>query len=70
MHSGHGSIGFRKGIIESCDIVFYEIGKYFFDNKASLGDTAMQDMLFKYNFGKETGIDLEGEELGRVPTPA
>lgn len=70
LHSGHGGIGFRKGIVESCDIVFYEIGKYFFDNKNQLGETAMQEMIMKYNFGKESGIDLEGEELGRVPTPA
>lgn len=69
-HSGHGSIGFRRGVVESCDVVFYEIGKYFFDNKATLGETAMQETIMKYNFGKETGIDLEGEEAGRVPTPA
>lgn len=29
----------------------------------------MQDFIKKYNFGQSTGIDLEGEELGRVPTP-
>lgn len=30
----------------------------------------MQEVIQKYNFGKSSGIDLEGEELGRVPTPA
>lgn len=69
LHSGHGTIGFRKGIVDSCDVVFYEIGKYYFDNKAALGETAMQDFIKKYNFGQSTGIDLEGEEFGRVPTP-
>lgn len=29
----------------------------------------MQDVISKYNFGKLTGIDLEGEEVGRIPTP-
>ncbi len=69
MHSGHGGIGFRKGIVESCDIVFYDIGKRFYDNREIIGDTAMQDVIKKYNFGKTSGIDLEGEESGRVPTP-
>lgn len=68
-HEGHGSISFRTGIVESCDIVFYDIGKYFFDHKDQLGETCMQDFLMKYNFGQSTGIDLAGEETGRVPTP-
>ena len=49
--------------------MFYEIGKHFFDHKDTLGETAMQDFIKKYNFGQTTGIDLEGEEFGRVPTP-
>lgn len=69
-HKGHGTLGFRQGIVVSCDVVFYEIGKAFFDNKASVGDTAMQEEILKFNFGKTSGIDLEGEEQGRVPTPA
>ena len=68
-NQGHGTLGFRKGIVESCDVVFYEIGKKFFDNKASVGETAMQDEILKFNFGKLTGIDIDGEESGRVPTP-
>ena len=31
--------------------------------------TAMQDEIKKFNFGKATNIDLDGEETGRVPTP-
>ena len=49
--------------------MFYEIGKHFFDHKDTLGETAMQDFIKKYNFGQTSGIDLEGEEFGRVPTP-
>ncbi|MDO5329304.1 MAG: penicillin-binding protein 2 [Coriobacteriia bacterium] len=69
MKSGHGDINFRRGIVESCDVVFYEIGKLFYDNKASIGEEAMQNEIKKFNFGKLTGIDLDGEEMGRVPTP-
>lgn len=72
-HSGHGPIDFHNGIVQSCDIVFYEIGKNFYDNGISqngkLSDTAMQDEIKKYRFGQATGIDLAGERVGRVPTP-
>lgn len=67
--TGHGDIDFRRGIVESCDVVFYEIGKQFYDNKASIGEEAMQNEIKKFNFGRLTGIDLDGEEMGRVPTP-
>lgn len=73
-HSGHGSVTFREGVTNSCDTVFYDIGKAFFDNGKSqngaLSDTAMQEEIQKYGFGKATGIDLAGEAVGRVPTPA
>lgn len=29
----------------------------------------MQDVIKKFNFGQATGIDIKGEEEGRVPTP-
>lgn len=29
----------------------------------------MQDVISSFNFGKATGIDINGEELGRIPTP-
>ncbi|MEG0016547.1 MAG: penicillin-binding protein 2 [Gordonibacter sp.] len=73
-HNGHGTIDFRGGIVQSCDTVFYDIGKAFFEagktQGGSLSDTAMQEEIEKYGFGKTCGIDLEAEEAGRVPTPA
>ncbi|MEA5020698.1 MAG: penicillin-binding protein 2 [Gordonibacter sp.] len=72
--SGHGTIDFRGGVVQSCDVVFYEIGKAFYDagktQGGNLSDTAMQEEIEKYGFGKTCGIDLEAEEAGRVPTPA
>lgn len=76
-HSGHGTLDFRGGIVNSCDVVFYEIAKQFWDNCALSGNTpiptvdntAMQDYIKKYRFGELTGIDLLGEATGRVPTP-
>lgn len=68
-HSGHGALNFHQGIVKSCDIVFYDIAKQFFDNQDDIGATAMQDYIKKYRFGELTGVDLAGEESGRVPTP-
>ena len=71
--SGHGAIDFHEGIVQSCDVVFYDIAYDFYYAGVSQGgkisDTAMQDEVEKYGFGKTTGVDLSGEESGRVPTP-
>ena len=67
--SGHGELDLRGGIVNSCDVVFYEIAKSFFENSDSIGETAMQDVIKRYNFGELSGIDLAGEAYGRVPTP-
>ena len=64
---GHGTIGFHNGIVESCDVVFYEIAKSFYYYEGS--ETALQDYLKSWGFGSLTGIELGGEQEGRVPTP-
>ncbi len=72
-HSGHGTLDLHGGIVHSCDVVFYEIAKAFFDHgpagTGELSNTALQEYLEKYNFGKATGVDLKNESAGRVPTP-
>ena len=65
--SGHGEIGFHDGIVESCDVVFYEIARSFY--KADSEGTELQDYLESWGFGSTTGIELPGEAAGRVPTP-
>ena len=71
--SGHGDINLHDGIRVSCDVVFYEIAKDFFYAGRSYGgnisDTALQEEIAKFGFGQTTGIDLSGEETGRIPTP-
>lgn len=68
-HSGHGTLPFRTGVVVSCDVVFYEIAKSFYEARDQVGNTAMQDFLKRYGFGKRTEIDLAGEEEGVIPTP-
>ena len=73
MLEGHGKINLNDGIRVSCDVVFYEIAKDFFyagvTQGGDISDTAMQEEIAKFGFGKTTGIDLSGEEPGRIPTP-
>ena len=63
---GHGSVDLVAGITYSCDVVFYEIGKGFY-NESSEG---MQETFRRYGLGSATGVDLPGEEIGRVPDAA
>lgn len=70
LRTGHGHLGFRSGIVVSCDVVFYEIAKNFYDARQEIGETALQDFIKKFGFEHITGIDISGEAVGRVPTPA
>lgn len=68
-HSGHGYLSFREGIVVSCDVVFYEIAKDFYDARNSIGNEAMQDFVKEFGYSSATNIDLAGEAAGRIPTP-
>lgn len=71
--SGHGTLDLHGGIVHSCDTVFYEIAKAFYDHGPDgtdeISGTALQEYLRLYNFGVPTGIDLNDESSGRIPTP-
>lgn len=70
-HSGHGEQTLYWGLVNSCDVVFYEIAKDFWDasQEGKIPATALQDEIKKFNFGLPTGLDISGEVAGRVPTP-
>ncbi len=72
--AGHGTISLHTGIVESCDVVFYEIAKNFYDNSNSdnpkVTDTSLQEYYEMFEFGSKLGIDLPDETAGLVPTPA
>ena len=67
--TGHGYIGLREGVIQSCDVVFYEIAKSFYNASGSVGDDAMQKFVMNFGLGSATGIELSGESAGVIPTP-
>ncbi len=62
----HGDVDLHKAIVMSCDIYFYNVG-YRFYKADSLGIQRWAEM---FGFGRETGVDLPGEAVGRVPDPA
>ena len=62
---GHGYLDLRGGIVNSCDVVFYEVAKGFY-NAGDKSD-GMQDTFRKWGLGSTTGIDLPSESAGRVP---
>ena len=60
---GHGTLSLHSGIVHSCDSYFYTIG-----NKTGIDNLALYaDMV---GFGHATGVDLPGEAVGGVPSPA
>ncbi|MDP9054070.1 MAG: penicillin-binding protein 2 [Acidobacteriota bacterium] len=58
----HGAVSLHKGIAQSCDSYFYNVGnKTGIDNIAYYADQA--------GLGHKTGIDLPNEAAGTVPSP-
>ncbi len=58
---GHGYVDFHKGIVESCDVYFYELGKRLGIEKIAKYATAL-------GLGSETGIKLVKERAGLIPS--
>jgi len=59
---GHGWIGMREALIQSCNVYFYRLG-----NEMGIDRIAKWARLL--GFGAPTGIDLPHEEGGTVPDP-
>lgn len=59
----HGDVALRTAIIQSCDTYFYNVGYRFY--KAN--NEGIQRWGREMGLGKQTGIDLPGETIGRVP---
>ncbi|TXT27132.1 MAG: penicillin-binding protein 2 [Gallionellaceae bacterium] len=58
---GHGSVDLFKSIVVSCDTYYYGLA-------TELGIDNMHAHLSQFGFGKKTGIDLEGEVTGLLPS--
>lgn len=64
----HGWTDIKKAIAESCNVFFYTVGGGY-GNIEGLGIKRIEKYLKLFWWGKKTGIDLPGEEKGRIPNP-
>jgi penicillin-binding protein 2 len=58
---GHGAVDLRRAIATSCDI-------YFFDIARLMGIDRMAGVVGQFGLGAVTGIDIEGERVGILPS--
>jgi len=59
---GHGIVDMQRAITISCDTFFYGLA-------LELGIDRLTEFVRHFNFGKKTGIDIQGENDGLLPTP-
>jgi penicillin-binding protein 2 len=59
---GHGVVDVKKSVTVSCDTFYYRLA-----NK--MGIERMGEHLGNFGFGQKTGVDLDGELSGLMPSP-
>ena len=60
-HAGHDSVNMIKALAESCDVYFYQVGQ-------NLGIDRLSMYAIASGLGSPTGIDLDHEAAGLIPT--
>jgi penicillin-binding protein 2 len=58
---GHGYVDMYKSIVDSCDTYYYVLGN-------DLGIDNIARFIGQFGFGARTGIDVEGEAIGVLPS--
>jgi penicillin-binding protein 2 len=64
----HGVVDLKRAIAVSSNVYFYYIGGGFGEQKG-LGITKIEKYMKMFGFGEVTGITLEGERTGTIPSP-
>jgi penicillin-binding protein 2 len=59
---GHGSVDLHKSIVISCDTYYYGLA-------VDMGIDAIASFMKHFGFGSKSGIDIEGELQGILPSP-
>lgn len=60
---GHGVVNLHKSLVISCDTYYYGLAN-------DMGVDAIHDFIAQFGFGARTGIDIEGEQPGLLPSTA
>lgn len=58
---GHGAVDMYKSIVESCDTYYYTLANL-------MGIDAIAQFMRTLDFGEKTGIDIDGERSGVLPS--
>jgi len=58
---GHGFVDMYKSVVESCDTYYYQLGN-------EMGIDNISNFMGQFGFGHPTGIDLEHERTGVLPS--
>jgi penicillin-binding protein 2 len=59
---GHGIVDLHKSIVVSSDVYYYQLAN-------DMGIEAIAGFMRHFGFGSRTGIDLQGEAAGVLPSP-
>lgn len=62
-HGGHGSVDLTKALEESCDVFFYKVSE-------TIGIDAIERQAKSMGLGDVSGVGLEGEKPGLIPSRA
>jgi penicillin-binding protein 2 len=60
---GHGEVDMYKSLVESCDTYYYMLAN-------DMGIDNISKFMAKFGFGSRTGIDINGESTGILPSQA
>ncbi|HER62809.1 MAG TPA: penicillin-binding protein 2 [Desulfobacteraceae bacterium] len=60
---GHGAVDLQRALAESCDVYFYQVGQ-------RVGVDRLAEYAAHLGLGRETGVDMEHEKSGLIPTAA
>ena len=59
---GHGSVDMYKSIVQSCDTYYYMLAN-------DMGIDSIARFMGQLGFGQRTGVDIDGESEGVLPSP-
>jgi len=65
----HGVVDLRRALAVSSNVYFYYVGGGF-GSQEGLGITRIEEYMRMFGFGMTTGLALEGERQGTIPSPS
>ena len=67
----YGVVDLRRSLTVSSDVFYYTLGSRFWGEQTRLGGPEVNaDLLKRFGFDRDTGIDLSSEQAGRIPSPS